>query len=247
VTTEPDGPVVSTPAEPREPDDDLDAADPYDLPRISPRRIPAIAADRERAAYERGKAEGLRLLDAATRGAYEAGRERGLREATEGWERDEQWTLEFRCNGSDLLNGHDYGGWIFDSAEQALAHATEWRRDQPQLAYTDVRPLRRQSLVGPWEPAEQPDPITPEVYGEFFPERGDDGEPVPVEQPEPARCGCGVERTCGCWAEPAPSAETIASIYAVVDAPYRPDTPVQYLDDEPARGGTVATEEDDRG
>lgn len=43
-------------------------------------------------------------------------------------------------------------------------------------------------LVGPWEPA---------------------------EQPEPARCGCGVERTCGCWAEP---------------------------DDEPAHGGTVATQ-----
>jgi hypothetical protein len=36
------------------------------------------------------------------------------------------------------------------------------------------------------EPAEQPDPITPEVYGEFFPERDDAGEPLSAE---PARGG----------------------------------------------------------
>lgn len=36
----------------------------------------------------------------------------------------------------------------------------------------------QQRLVGPWEPAEQPDPITPEVYAEFFPERDDSGAPL---------------------------------------------------------------------
>lgn len=89
----------------------------------------------------------------------------GRRQATEGWQRE--WGAQYRNDS-----------WVqatFDDEGQAVAYAAE------AIGHRAVS-----RLVGPWEPAEQPDPITPEVYGEFFPERDDAGEPLSAE---PARGG----------------------------------------------------------
>jgi hypothetical protein len=149
----------------------------------------------------------------------------------------------------------------------AVVRWRDWERARQILGALTANGRR---LVGPWEPApavnaEQPDPITPEVYGEFFPERDDAGEPLPADRPWPIcwaqHQGMLCDRKRGhdgdhvdiygpltdhTWPreqlpadQPEPSTpaerlspETIASVLAVVDAPYRPDTPVEYLDDE---------------
>lgn len=145
-------------------------------------------------AYARGVSEGLRRADNAinwqtsclgcadrldgliaerARG-YEEGLAEGRRQATEGWERS--W-------GVDTPSG-PIG---CDDEEDARGYAA-----LPGWGHVVSR------LVGPWEPVEQPDPITPEVYAEYFPERDDAGEPLAVEQPDAfvvlvdqdGRCGC---------------------------------------------------------
>lgn len=135
------------------------------------------------AAYTRGISEGLRRADNAINwqtaclgcadkldGLYaercrghEEGLAEGRRQATEGWERRLRWRT---AEGSTM-----------ELIEPNVAAYVEMsRRLERQYGYAPGE--LQQRLVGPWEPAEQPDPITPEVYAEFFPERDDSGAPL---------------------------------------------------------------------
>jgi len=99
------------------------------------------------------------LVERFNRG-YELGRAAGVaegrRQATEGYDRDEEWTMRYRLNGT-LTLGED-GGHVLDSREDAERHIDVWRRHYPDLTYTDVEYLRREVLSGPWEAAEQAKP-----------------------------------------------------------------------------------------
>lgn len=95
----------------------------------------------------------------------------------------------------------------------------------PSWQWTDEMNAR---LGGPWEPAPSEPPSELQRAADAPTQLGP-GEPAEQPEPDPDPP---VERL---------SAETMASILAIVDAPYRPDTPVEYLDDEaePASGGVV--------
>lgn len=111
-------------------------------------------------AYERGKAEQQESLNAARqlatqlgqnadeaiRAAYEQGRVRGLREATEGWKRVVEWGA--RVDKPHPARGEPVGA-VIKLGEHSARHApTIWD------GWVTVR---RERLVGPWEPAEQPE------------------------------------------------------------------------------------------
>src|SRR6185369_9942045 len=81
--------------------------------------------DRERAAYERGLAE-------------------GRRQATEGWEREHLWGV--------VLDHGDEPQYKCGSEEDARSFALT-RPGSRVVRQTTAR------LVGPWEPAEQPEPV----------------------------------------------------------------------------------------
>lgn len=80
----------------------------------------------------------------------------GRRQATEGWDRDEEWAISYTLNGDPCEPEH--GGHVFDSREQAERHLDAWRRHYPNLTYADELYHRREVLTGPWEPAEQTQP-----------------------------------------------------------------------------------------
>lgn len=128
---------------------------PQPWPPQLPRPLTQADADeRERLAYERGKAEGYdacadELNDKALRAikaAFRDGRHLGLREATEGWERE--W-------GVDL---HGRGGHCVMDEHAARGIAAECR---DRLDHLEPKVLSR--LVDPWEPADQPEPAREEA------------------------------------------------------------------------------------
>lgn len=82
------------------------------------------------------------LRMAAYRVGVAEGRERGLREATEGWERE--WGSRWTPPGGEPSNNVEIA---YDEAE-ARHNAEEW---------LNHRAVSR--LVGPWEPADQPEPV----------------------------------------------------------------------------------------
>lgn len=90
---------------------------------------------------------------AAEQAAYERGVAEGRRQATEGWDRDEEWAISYTLNGDP--KPPEYGGHIFDSREDAERHIDAWRRHYPDLTYTDEVYHRREVLTGPWEADEQ--------------------------------------------------------------------------------------------
>jgi hypothetical protein len=155
---------------------------------------------------------GDRTRDAAI---FDAGRQRGLREATEGWKRAlpsaEALARQFHEAYEALAPQHGYETrkasakpWgDVPANNRALMIATcavirsrlvgPWQPepDLPhayvhEVGYALCRLCSRVRDADVHQPAGQPDPITPEVYGEHFPERGDDGQPL-AGQPEPAR------------------------------------------------------------
>jgi hypothetical protein len=67
----------------------------------------------------------------------------------ETWRSEDEWTMRYRIDGGALANGEDIG-LVFESREEAEAHIAMWRRDSPELDYTDVAFLRRQVATGPW-------------------------------------------------------------------------------------------------
>lgn len=173
--TEPDGPVVSTPAEPRDRGICGAHTEPSGFLRAATCELLHGHAgwhhdggmswvdrsydpdERERAAYERGKAEQQASLDAARQlatqlgqnadeaiaKAYARGRERGRRQATEGWGRE--WAVALP------EERHDEGP-IWHCADEDEA------RKAAASAFGGSVVSR---LVGPWEPAEQPEPARP--------------------------------------------------------------------------------------
>lgn len=172
------------------------------------------AVDREREAYARGVSEGLRRADNAinwqtsclgcadrldglyaercrgheeglAEGQAERDQLRRLHEATEAaLEQAEQYARDLQDNLA-IVDSQPTEGWGREWGIRSGATTIKARdRDEAVTWTADSSYTFISRLVGPWEPVEQPDPITPEVYAEFFPERDDAGEPTAAEQPE---------------------------------------------------------------
>jgi hypothetical protein len=75
----------------------------------------------------------------------------------EAWRTEDEWTIRYRVNGGALTIGEDIS-LVFESREEAEAHIAMWRRDSPEMTYTDVAYLKRQVTTGPWvaEPPTEP-------------------------------------------------------------------------------------------
>lgn len=164
MTTEPDGPVVSTPAEPRDRGICGAHTEPSGLLRAATCELlhghagwhrdggmswvdADEPAERERAAYERGKAEALPLCQLAY--------ERGLREATEG-QPDRAVLLRLV---RELVDQDEC--W-FDHHGGCQAHGYLWLEPGEQCPHAEAEALLAR-LVGPGEPAEQPKPARQQV------------------------------------------------------------------------------------
>lgn len=100
---------------------------------------PPSQSERNQAAYERG--------------IFDAGVAEGRRQATEGFDRDEEWAISYSLNGDP--KPPEYGGHIFDSRAEAERHLDTWRRHYPDQTYADEVYHRREVLTGPWE-ADEP-------------------------------------------------------------------------------------------
>lgn len=136
-------------------------------------------AERFREAFRRGRITVLPTTgDERERAAYARGISEGRRQATE------RFISECEANAAEYRRRYRLG------PPPSTGLVDERPRDLRSLhigiGMKLARDLAQHRLLadGPWEPTEQPDPITPEVYAEFFPERDDAGVPLPAEQPE---------------------------------------------------------------